>query len=74
MVDEAFREITYDPEDRDLERGTTSDHCPIAVTVDPGAADDGEDDEPSDTDTTDLDLLYAPAERARGRRPLTGHP
>ena len=67
MVDEAsFREITYDPEDQDLERGTPSDHCPIAVTLDLGAADDGEDDEPSDPDTTDLDLLYAPAEGLEG--------
>ena len=67
MVDEAsFREITYDAADQDLARGTPSDHCPIAVTVDLGAADDGEDDEPSDTDTTDLDLLYAPTEGLEG--------
>jgi hypothetical protein len=39
MVDEAsFREITYDPPDRDLERGTPSDHCPIAVGLDLGGA------------------------------------
>ena len=51
MVDEAsFQEITYDPEDQDLARGTPSDHCPIAVSLELAAADDGEDDEPSDTD------------------------
>ena len=66
MVDEAsFREITHDPEDRNPARGTSSDHCPIAVTVELGAADDGE-DPPSDTDTTDLDLLHAPPDGLEG--------
>jgi hypothetical protein len=61
LVDEAsFAEITYDPEDQDLARGTPSDHCPIAVTLELAPADGG------DTDTTDLDLLYAPAEGLEG--------
>jgi endonuclease I/endonuclease/exonuclease/phosphatase family metal-dependent hydrolase len=66
-VDEAsFQEITYDPEDQDLERGTPSDHCAIAASLDLTTEDDGNgnDDEPSDT--TDLDLLYAPAEGLEG--------
>jgi hypothetical protein len=65
MVDEAsFQEITYDPEDEDLERGTPSDHCAIAVSLELTAEDDGDDDEPSDT--TDLDPLYAPAAGLEG--------
>jgi hypothetical protein len=36
------------------------------VTVDPVTADDGPDDEPTDIDTTDLDLLYAPANGLEG--------
>jgi endonuclease I/endonuclease/exonuclease/phosphatase family metal-dependent hydrolase len=63
LVDEAsFEEIIYDPEDQDTARGTPSDHCPIAVSLELAAPDDGE--EP--TDTTDLDLLYAPAEGLDG--------
>jgi hypothetical protein len=43
LVDQAsFQEITYDPEDRDTVRGTPSDHCPIAVTVEFGGAGDGD--------------------------------
>jgi endonuclease I len=65
LVDEiSFQEITYDPQDRDAARGTPSDHCPIAVTLELGAPGDG--DEEGDTDTTDLDLLYAPAEGLEG--------
>jgi endonuclease I/endonuclease/exonuclease/phosphatase family metal-dependent hydrolase len=66
MVDEAsFQEITYDPEDHDLARGTPSDHCAIAVSLELTAAEeDGGDDEP--TVTTDLDLLYAPASGLEG--------
>ena len=64
-VDQAsFQEITYDPEDQDLARGTPSDHCAIAASLDLTAEDDGNDDEPSDT--TDLDQLYAPAEGLDG--------
>jgi endonuclease I len=65
MVDqESFQEITYDPEDQDLQRGTPSDHCAIAVSLEFPAEGDGDDDEPSDT--TDLDLLYAPAAGLEG--------
>jgi len=67
MVDEAsFEEITYDPEDQELARGTPSDHCAIAVSLDLTAEDGGDDDEQPDTDPTDLDLLYAPAEGLEG--------
>jgi hypothetical protein len=65
MVDEAsFQEITYDSEDQDPERGTPSDHCSIAVSLELTAEEDGDDDEPSDT--TDLDQLYAPAAGLEG--------
>jgi TIR domain len=42
LLEEAsFQEVTYDPEDQDLERGTPSDHCAIAVSLELTLEDDG---------------------------------
>ena len=69
MVDQgSLVEVTYDPEDQDLGRRTVSDHCPIAVSLELGAAGDADDNGPPDTDPTDLNLIYAPAEGLEGRR------
>ena len=44
LVDESsFEEIVYDPEDQDFARGTPSDHCPIAVSLEIGVPGGGQD-------------------------------